>query len=165
MKMSKDEEKFFNENVIDFSKKSKAKDKADKAKNLLGASKLYKLKPNEENDFNTSGYRYWFPKVKEVRVSSMATRLIEEAHMGNMDDYMQYLMHLLNVGSFGLTDHIEDSRNMFAIANGGIVTGKYPYDPDMDFDKVGADEILLISISKCRTMCFVALESEVDAET
>ena len=159
MKMSKDEEKFFSDNVINFSEKSKAK---DKAKNLLGASKLYKLKPNEENDFNTSGYRYWFPKVKEVRVSSMATRLIEEAHMGNMDDYMQYLMHLLNVGSFGLTDHIEDSRNMFAIANGGIVTGKYPYDPDID--KVGEAETLIISISKCRTMCFVAMESEIEMD-
>jgi|TARA_R110000824_G_scaffold222554_1_gene410219 hypothetical protein len=163
MKMNKDEEKFFNDNVIDFNEKKIKK----KARKMLDKSKLYSLRPNKEvidQDLDTTGYRYWFPKVSEVRVSSVATRLIDEAHTDNSDEYMMYLMHMMNIGCFGITDQVEDSRNMFAIAHGGVVTGKYPYDPDMDRDKVGEAETLIISISKCRTMCFVAMESEIEMD-
>mgnify|MGYP003627718029 CR=1 FL=1 len=157
MKMSKDEEKFYNDNVVDFDKGKKAK---QTAKGILNGAKQYGVESKKEIKEEASGYRYWFPELDEVSVSSDATKKIEEAHHEQADKYIQYLLHLINTGNFGITSEVEDSCNMFSVAFGGVVNARYPYDPNLDRDKTTKDDMILVSLSKCKTMCFLCMEYE-----
>jgi len=159
-KMTKEEEKLFEDNVVLLSDR-KDSFKQSKARNEVSLQIEQKLK-NASHDEN---FGFWFGEEGQgdVNITGKVSKKLFKAHGGEEEaqNYMSYLLHLISVGTFGITSYVEDAYNMKAIANNETVFAKFPYDETIPKKDLTSEDIIVVTIPFHREEIFVCLESEI----
>jgi hypothetical protein len=159
-KMTKEEEKLFNDNVVLLSDR-KESFKQGKAR-LEGSLRVEQSLKNASYDKN---FGFWFESqnTAEVNITGKVSKKLFKAHGSEQEakNYMSYLLHLISVGTFGITSYAEDAFNMQAIANNETVFAKFPYDETIPKEELTSDDIIVVTIPDHREEIFVCLETEI----
>ena len=159
-KMTKEEEKLFNDNVVLLSdRKDSFKQSKARQEMSLRIEQSLKDASHDEN------FGFWFENQDTggVNITGKVSKKLFKAHGSEQEaqNYMSYLLHLISVGTFGITSYVEDAWNMKAIAYKETVFAKFPYDETIPKKELTSEDIIVVTIPDHREEIFVCLESEI----